>query len=272
MKKQFALLIILCLAMLACELSGNAPSSQDLAATIVAETDAAASPTPLPSETPLPTATPLPTNTPSPTAPPTNTPTITPTPGPVVFNDDFSSDSGNWKGCKECQWSAGSLMIGPFPAQGDTSAQARKIICIPCGEKTYFRMAADFTFVDGYTDRFYGLLVGDGEKYSTILGISPLQVAVLARQKQHSNDWDLLNASGEKIFNTLIRSGKQVNHLEIIVKPSGVGAGDIYMNLNGKTSFVAYKVEVEAAEVGIYLDWHSIGIAVDNFEFEELEP
>jgi hypothetical protein len=255
--------------MLACQVGG--PSAEEVAATMIAETAAAASPTPLPSETPLPTSTFTPEPTATATLPPTETPTITPTPGPVVFNDDFSAkDTKAWD-CTGCRWEAGALFAGPYKVNGDTSEQAHLIFCKACGKATYYRIAVDATFADGYTDRLYGLLVGKGKKYMTILGISPMQFALLAR-REGINDWSVLNASGENVFNKLIKAGKLPNRLEVIVKPAGGGSADITMMLNGKVSFVATNVAVELSEVGFYFDWHSVGASFDNFEYEELVP
>jgi len=271
MNKKAVLLSVLVLvfAVLACQVGG--PSAQEAAETMVAETAAAASPTPLPpTETPVP-----PTETITPTLPPTETPTITPsaTPsGPLVFSDDFSADNKNWKGCTNCRWQDGVLLMGPYKARGDGYDQADSAICIACGKKTYFRMAVDVTFVEGFTDRLYGLLIGEGKKYMTYLGISPLQFAVIARYDYNKEYWDLINASKENVYNKLVKPGKLVNRLEIIMSPSGSGQADLTMKLNGTVSFVAYKIAVEPAEVGLYLDWHSIGVAYDNFEFEEIVP
>ncbi len=271
MKRFLLVLFIFLFALSACQAAG--PSAEELAAAAAAETAAAASPTPPPTETPLPTSTS--TSTPEPTAtatlPPTETPTITPTPGPVVFNDDFSQKNTEAWDCDGCRWEGGVLLVGPYPVKGDTSEQSHSVICKACGKATYYRIAVDTTFTEGYTDRFYGLLVGQGKKYKTILGISPLQVAVLARQKG-INDWDLLNAAGNKVFNKLIKAGKLTNRLEVVVKPTSGGNADISMILNGKVSFVAYGVAVEPSVVGLYFDWHSVGASFDNFEYEEIEP
>jgi hypothetical protein len=81
-----------------------------------------------------------------------------------------------------------------------------------------------------------------------------------------------VDATGEKVFNRLVAPGAQTNRLEIEIKPAASGTADIYMKLNGQVSFVAYKVSVEPSEVGLYIDWHSVGAIFDNFEFEKIEP
>ncbi len=271
MNKKAVLLsvLVLAFAVLACQVGG--PSAQEAAETMVAETAAAASPTPLPpTETPVP-----PTETITPTLPPTKTPTITPTAtpsGPLVFSDDFSADNKNWKGCVGCRWQDGVLLMGPYEVKGEGTDQSHTTICIPCGKKSYYRIAVDATFVDGFTDRLYGLLVGDSKKYITYVGISPLQIAVLARGDYEKGYYDLLNASTENVFSKLVRPGKLVNRIEIIVSPAGAGSADFTMKINGAVSYVATNLPVEPSEVGLYLDWHSVGAAFDNFEFEEIVP
>ena len=71
---------VLAMTIIALAFSACGPSEDELAATSVAETAAAASPTPSPTQTHTPT--PTSTHTPTPTLTPTNTPTITPTPTP----------------------------------------------------------------------------------------------------------------------------------------------------------------------------------------------
>lgn len=271
MNKKAVLLSVLALtfSVLACQVGG--PSAQEMAETMIAETVAAASPTPLPpTETPVP-----PTATITPTLPPTETPTITPTAtpsGPIVYNDDFSTDNKNWKGCVGCRWQDGVLLLGPYEPKGESFDQGHYTICIPCGKKTYFRMAVDATFAEGFTDRFYGMLIGEGKQYQTIVGISPLQFAIMARLDYDKGMWNLINSSSENVYNTLVKPGKLTNRIEIIMSPAGAGQADLTMKLNGTVSFVAYKIPVEPAEIGLYLDWHSVGAAYDNFEFEELVP
>lgn len=274
MKRKAPLLcmVVLLFAALACQVGASGPSAQEVAETMVAETAAAASPTPLPpTETPIP-----PTATITPTLPPTETPTITPTAtpeGPIVFSDDFSdANSKNWKGCTSCKFQDGVLLMGPYAARGSGTDQTDVAYCVACGKKTYYRIAVDVTFVEGFTDRLYGLMVGHGEDYQTVLGISPLQYAVLWRYDYNKQYGSLINASTENVFNSQVKPGKLTNRLEIIVEPAGAGQADMKMILNGIVSFVAYKIAVEPAEVGLYMDWHSMGVAYDNFEFEELVP
>ncbi|PKN94595.1 MAG: hypothetical protein CVU44_05790 [Chloroflexi bacterium HGW-Chloroflexi-6] len=268
MNKKAVLLSVLALtfAILACQVGG--PSAQEVVETMIAETAAAASPTP--TKTPVP-----PTATITPTLPPTETPTITPTAtlvGPIVYTDDFSEHNKNWKGCVVCRWQDGALLMGPYKVNGEGTDQSHAAVCLPCGKKSYFRIAVDATFADGFTDRLYGLLVGDSKKYITYVGISPLQIAVLARGDYEKGYFDLLNASTENVFSKLVRPGKLVNHIEIIVSPAGAGTADFTMKINGTVSYVATNLPVEPSEVGLYLDWHSVGAAFDNFEFEEIIP
>jgi hypothetical protein len=81
----------------------------------------------------------------------------------VVFNDDFSEKNTKAWDCEDCRWEDGALLVGPYRVKRDTSEQAHSIVCKICGEATYYRIAVDATFAEGYTDRLYGLLVGEGK-------------------------------------------------------------------------------------------------------------
>jgi hypothetical protein len=261
------------------------PSAEQLAATYVAETSAAASPTPLPTDTPLPTSThtptltstptSTPTNTPTNTATalPTNTPTITPTPGPLFITDDFSEQSDIWGECPGCVWSSGKLHVGPYDP-GDTENDTHPVICEACGEKEYYRIAVDVAFEQGYSDRGFGLLIGDNDYYFTDLEISTLfQTCIVWRYDYKLFGWKLLNRDINNVLTGLVAPSYSNNHLEVTVRPSGQeGRADYYIKINGTTLFVLYTQIQDPSRVGLVVGYHSIGVAFDNFEFEEIVP
>jgi hypothetical protein len=273
------------LALLLISLSGcisAKPDAQSLAATSAAQTVAAASPTPLPSETPVPTVTltpsPVPSDTPVPTATrtpvPSKTPTPTVTPGPLVFKDDFSQeDTSAWSNCKVCKWQDSKLIMGPY-APGDESDSSHIATCETCGKHTYYRVSVDAAFLDGYGDRIFGLLVAGNEKERVLLGIDTFQDCIVARYDFGLDTWQLLNADPNKVWNGMVKVGKQTNHLEVAVKPSGNNTGtvDYYVNLNGRTSFVIYGRPATPSSVGLLVDYHSMEVSFTNFEYEEIIP
>lgn len=95
------------------------------------------------------------TETPIPTE--TSTPTATVTPGPVVIRDDFSMDIGRWAECGQCRIENGVLKMGPYPISD--KGEGYLAICSDCGVVQDYKMGVDATFVDGYTDRGFGLIL-----------------------------------------------------------------------------------------------------------------
>ena len=145
MKPKLVFSLVLLVALVSC-----APSEQAIAQAI-AETQAAsaaelpASPTdkplaPTPTDPPAPTATRLPTST----------------PGPVALTDDFSRASAIWGDCEVCTYEGGTLRFGPFPTSG--ARMQHNIVCEACGMVTNYRMAVDVTYIDGPSERGFGLM------------------------------------------------------------------------------------------------------------------
>jgi hypothetical protein len=258
------------------------PDPQILAATSSAQTAAAASPTTPPTNTPVPTETntptPVPTDTPIPTSTNTPIPSLTPTPtvtpGPLVFKDDFSvEDSSVWSNCKICKWQFNTLVMGPY-APGDEGDFSHITICQTCGKHTYYRVAVDANLTGGYGDRFFGVTIADNDKELVMMEISTFQSLIVAKYDYKLNNWMLLNANPQFVFNGMVKPGKAVNHLEVVVKSSGTNTGtvDYYINLNGRTSFIIYGRPAIPSKVGLVVDWHSMEVSFANFEFEELIP
>ncbi len=237
-----------------------------------AEPTATDTPAPPPTDTPAPTDTQTPTEAPTHTPlPPTETPTLTPTPGPIVFQDDFSGQSGDWLDCVDCEWEGGALLMGPYsPTQALGGVYT---VCGPCGTPTFFRMAVDATFDDGQTDRGYGLVFQITEDHFLDLEISPLFLTSFGWEYDRQFEtWSLSNPNIEQVFSGLVKPGRATNRLEIEVVPSGQSRADVYYKVNGRNAFVLFNRPVEAGQVGLIVGWHSLSVAFDNFEFEEIEP
>ena len=49
------------------------------------------------------------------------------------------------------------------------------------------------------------------------------------------------------------------------------GKADIFINLNNRNWTVLFNQDVESVNVGLIVGLYSIGVAFDNFEFEEIE-
>lgn len=255
--------IALVLALLAC---GLGPSAEELAETLVAETEQiepAALPTEPPSALP-------PTETASP--PPTNTPTPTPDPRPRSLSDGFEADEGNWEGCRGCRWEDGAVHMGPYaPSLPPVEMIAW---CIPCGEAEYFHLAVDARHFSGQTDRGYGLFFWGTDQGFTYYEISPLFLLTLAGEYDYATRrFELLNPNVDQILSGLIRPGQATNRIEVMVEPStsSTGLADVRFRANDKTAFLLYNRVVEPGRVGFGVGFHSIEVAFDNFDFEPIE-
>jgi hypothetical protein len=267
MKRLFLFLVMALLATCACRLTP--PNATDIASTMVAQTAAAitqtaeaASPTPLP-----PTSTPQPTATITPL--PSATPSITPTPGPFSFADDFSTkNKRSWSTCDQCEWKDGQFIVGPFPPGNNADENLNLIVCEVCEKHKYYHMAVDATFVEGQVDRFFGVVGPITEDHIYYLGISPWQAAVVLH-------YDYSAGYVKPLFtkmSTLVKASKATNHFEITVKPgSNPALVDVYYALNGNTFYVLTSLNAEESMVGLGMNFHSMTVAYDNFEYEELE-
>lgn len=240
--------------------SACSPSAEDLAATYVAGTAAAATDTPLPTDTPTTTHTPLP-----PTATSTRTPTATP--GPVVFQDEFLGSSDAWEFCEECTWREGALVMGPYPVSGANIQHVA--ICGPCGLVRNYRMAVDIAYGDGPSERGFGLLVRLTDDYISTFEITPWQTAFLWHLDFDESFWEFVNG----FFTGRVRAGRATNRIEVTVEDgTTLGKVNVGLQVNGRTIFLAYNRPGDLGAVGLTLYGHAMSAVFDNFEFEELPP
>ena len=219
--------------------------------------------TPLPAatETVAPTATPIPSETPLPTA----------TEVTRFIQDDFSTKSDIWGDCLKCEWRDGEVLFGPIPAVGAGVDQIWYVICEACGKHTYYRVAADVTFAEGYgLYRTFGILAGLTDNGFLYAGtVSATQLALYESFDFNTNTWGefLVKRYGS------VKPGYGTNRIEVTITPSSSGGhADIYLNINGTNLVVLYNQPVEPTKVGLYLGWHSVGVLYDNFEYEVLDP
>jgi hypothetical protein len=219
-----------------------------------------------------PTATPVPTDTPQPTpVPPTETPvptntpvpTITPTPGPIVIDDDFSTDAGRFK-CDNCVVSDGSLTMGPFPLVD--SYQPFTILCNDCGSVKNYKMSVDTWYNSGNSNFGWGLVVRQDNKTTYLLAASSWLFYNIF-------SFDLSSASSGGIgYKTLIGNwskgglvaGRGVNRLEVVMQNSSMAIsinGMLIRNLD---------IKANSGQVGLWVGNWETSAGFDNFHFEEL--
>ena len=249
MARRITILAIAVLAAVSCQ------PSQSTIATAISQTQQAAPPAASPTSPP-------PTTPPTLTAEPrTRTQRPSPTAGPLSLTDDFSSDSGIWEECNVCSVEAGTLHMGPYPTSG---AYVQHVaICAACGIVTNYRMAVDATYIDGPSERGFGLLARHNEDHMITYEITPWQTMDLWDFAFEKGQWKWINGT----FSGLVRPGKQLNHIELEALTNPSGTVDIYLTVNGRTPIVVFSQPAEPGSVGLTLWGHALEVSFDNFEF-----
>lgn len=203
----------------------------------------------------LATATPLPTHTPLPSP--------TSTPGPIIIQDDFSTNTGRWIECGQCVIENGVMKMGPYPISNDGGGYMA--ICRDCGTPQDYKMGVDATFVDGYTDRGFGLLLRESDGSYIDVEITTWQVYGAWFFDNDKNIWGNLLKNGWELTGSL-RPSASTNRLEVELISSG-GNSTIYIKINGE---LVNTTEIPAVRgrVGLVVGLHSLGVIFDNFYFE----
>jgi hypothetical protein len=263
MMKKIKVVGFLAIGMVVIAGCNEAADVEEMVQTAVALTELARQTATPPTSTPTATLELLPTETPTPEP----TPTQTRGPQPVVYFDDFSSDSGNWLGCEKCTIERDALFMGPWGVSGaDTQHFA---FCRECGYAMHYRMAVDVQFHDGAASRGYGFVLYISDDYVYTVEITSFQTVALWRYDFDSGAWDLLDGK----WTGAVRGGELVNHIEVeIVEGTSPGRVNIFVRVNGTTSLVVYNKLFDFTPVGLTLFGHAAEILFDNFEFESYEP
>jgi hypothetical protein len=157
--------------------------------------------------------------------------------------------------------------MGPYSDDNDF----HEVHCEACGKYKYYRIAVDTTFVEGYADRWWGLIAADNTTFAVFVGISPFQIAVVSKWSYSARNWtDLI--SFRDSWNSLINPSYGTNHLEVIISPDQAGTGaDYLIKINGKNAYVIASQPARPSQIGLAVSWQSMGVWFDNFEFEEIE-
>jgi hypothetical protein len=212
-----------------------------------------------PTGTPIPpTATPVP---PTDTPVPTDTPLPTATPGPIVIDDDFSADNGRFK-CESCLVEGGVLTIGTFPMVD--SRKPFTVVCEDCGSFANYKMSVDTWYADGNSNRGFGLVVRQGEKYIYL-------VAVSSWLKYNVFEFDTTVNGGVGYTSLLggwgkggLGAGRAVHHIDIVMQ-----GNSMTMILNSDFTRI-YELPNGSGQVGLWVGNWETSAAFDNFHFEEI--
>lgn len=280
MQRLCSCLLVLCVFAICCAACDRGPSPEELAATYAVETRAAAqaqtatafaqitdTPTITPTFTPIPTDTPTPspTLTATSTRPPTRTPTVTNTPGPYSFFDDFDVDSNGWLFCESCEWTDGTLVVGPF----DPSSFFHVNRCFACELNTFYRVAVDITFIEGEVDRTFGIVFAESDDSAYYLGISPWGGYTIERYDFATSYWTTLASQ----WSGSVVGGYGTNRFEVYVQPNAKGdLAEYWIYLNGDLLYTVYNRPLVDTGVGIAMAYHAQVAAYDNWEYVVIEP
>ena len=265
-KLLFIVTVLLLLA--SCAGGGGEGAPQNVVATYVAQTAAAQQQPPSPTHTLPPTDTSTPTNTPPPSDTPMPTNTNTPT-GPVTFSDDFSTNSGAWSNCDVCEWTNGTLLMGPYAPKSNTEADYA--ICDPCGIVQYYVMSVEVTFVDGQSDRGYGLLLNLTDRVQMDVELTSWQVwGSWIYDRKGGTGWSPITGWD---LTGIMNPSYGTNEIEVRVEPTNrANTATLSFKINGTVIRVVYNWQIEPGNVGLVMGFHSIQAAFDNFYFQEIEP
>lgn len=253
--------------LISCSVFSLGPDPAQLAATNVAQTEeanrAAADRTAtVEARQPEPTATATATVPPSPTA--TEAPSPVPS-GPISIQDDFSSESGIWTACEYCTVENGEMHLGPFPVSH--AFQQNWAICEPCGMVSTYTINVDVSFVEGPSERGYGLVLNLNDEEFYTYEITPWQTLDFWRYDFQKDEWEWLNGTTAGS----VKTGNQTNTIELEASRNSSGRVDYSLGVNGMTPLVIFNRSGKPGWVGLTLHGHAVEVLIDNFSFETEE-
>jgi hypothetical protein len=203
------------------------------------------------------------------------TATATSTPGPVVIHDDFSRDTGRWAACDVCAIRDGALTMGPFPSTD--SDRAYFTLCQDCGTVGHFVMSVDAWYVEGASDRGYGLIYheNNGEFFDLEITTWQLFGVWFYSPTQASPTGGPWSSSMGFQPSKYLHPGRLVNHIELRVEAydnpyqKSLCSDQMTITINRGVETHYYPL-CKTGNVGLIVGLHSLGVAFDNFYFEAL--
>lgn len=155
--------------------------------------------------------------------------------------------------------------MGPYPISN--KGEGYLAICADCGIAQDYKMGVDATFVDGYSDRGFGLVVREADGTYVDVEITTWQVYGAWVYDPTRNTWGSLigGDSGWHPTGNLV-PGAGPNRLDVDVTSEG-GTSNIIIYINGQLVKTTTMPAV-SARVGLVVGLHSLGVIFDNFYFE----
>jgi len=192
---------------------------------------------------------------------PTSTRRPTGTPGPVVIYDGFLRDTGRWADCGVCEYRDGELIMGPYAPSGVPAGYLT--LCDDCGVVEDYTLSVDGRFVDGYTDRGFGLIL----RYDPATGsyvdleITTWQVYGVWAYDAVKKTWSSPSLGWR--YAPALYPSYGTNRVE--VKVTGPLAE---IRLNDVNVLVVEDLPAGPAGVGLTVGMHSMQVGFDNFQLE----
>ncbi len=204
-----------------------------------------------------------------PTKYPTAIPSATPTAGPVVINDDFSSDVGRWSECTVCGIGDGVFYFGPN--EPDINYGGGYVaICDDCGYVENYKMGVDVTYLDGPSDRGFGLVLWENDGNYIDVELTTWNYYGLwyfAPVGENGNNlWYTIIPDKGFVPSSALRAGRLTNRVEVEVSDK-TGTRMATVSINGKV-VQTFEMRGGPGRVGLVVGFHSIMVTFDNFYFE----
>jgi len=210
-----------------------------------AETQQAAPPTATATEPPAPTLTPAPSRT----------------PGPFIIFDDFSRDVGRWTDCGVCDYRSGELVMGPYAPSGGLAGYVT--LCDDCGLVQDYTISVDSRFLDGYTDRGWGIVLRYDEATGNYVDLEITTWQVYGVWAYDAEDRTWASPSLGWRYAPALYPSYGSNRVEVAV----VGE-TAEIRINDVTVLIVEDMPVGPGLVGLTVGMHLMEVGFDDFLLE----
>ena len=219
-----------------------------------------------------------------PTAADTAEPTETGAPTGASVFEDFATDDGKFETWDGAQVTDGEFYLGQFTDCGDLAADAPfgcLSTCLACGVASDYEMTVDVRYVDGISERTYGLVlqfndvngngIVDSEDFYVEFQISAFTAYYIqtVQVRTHFAGDPVGAASWLQLWyvaKDFTNSGYGTNTLDAIASKSGTSF-DLYVNGNYLKTVTIPDTDHSEGRVGVSLSGRRVQVAFDNFNF-----